>query len=157
MNEPDPFATWSDDYKRAQARLAAGNVHQLRQNQFKATRDLQEALTYYKSEQWQADGVEIEALDTLINGLRQKADAAATLRHQAEVNLGKLLQSQRPFEDANALAQRHSDMVRAERPASNQSDVLEPTPLEAFLTARKNDTPKPSTRKISTKKRARSL
>jgi hypothetical protein len=157
MTSSDPFASWSEDYKAEQATITAGHVYQLRRSEHEATRHLKEALTYYQSEQWTADGVESEALDTLINTLRQNAETAACLRQQAETTLGRLLHSQRPYEDANALTQRHNDMVRAARPIDNQPGTVEPTPLETFLTSRKIDNPKPVITKAKSKKRSFTL
>lgn len=157
MTQTDPFTSWSNDYKQEQARLTATHVRHLRQHEHQAGRHLKEALAYYQSQQWTTDGVEAEALDALINRLRQDTETAASLRQQAETNLGKLLHSQRPYEDPTALARRHEDMVYAAKPTGNQQDAVEPTPLETFLAsrARKHNQPDPAPRKP--KKRARAF
>jgi hypothetical protein len=157
MTQADPFASWTDDYKQTQAGLAAVHVRKLREDEHRVTRSYKEAITYYQSQQWTTDGVEAEALDALINKLLQEKETAAALRQQAETNLGKLLHSQRPYEGAAALAQRHTDMVRAAKPPAVKQDTVEPTSLESFLAsrARKADQPTPVPRKA--KKRTRSL
>jgi len=157
MTKADPFASWNDDYKQAQSLTTAAQVRQLRENEHQAGRHLKEALTYYQSQQWTVDGVEAEALDTLLNQLRQASETAASLRQQAETTLGKLLHSQRPYEDVTALTQRHADLVNAAKPAHRPEETVEPTPLETFLSlhARKPDEPKPVFNKP--RKRARTL
>jgi uncharacterized protein YfaS (alpha-2-macroglobulin family) len=157
MTKADPFASWNDDYKQAQSLTTAAQVRQLRENEHQAGRHLKEALTYYQSQQWTVDGVEAEALDTLLNQLRQARETAATLRQQAETNLGKLLHSQRPFEDAATLTQRHADMVRAATPPAVTKDTVEPSPLESFLSARTPKAHQPTLLPRKAKARTRSL
>lgn len=148
----DPFATWSDDYKDAQARLAAAQVRKLHEAEHRAARHLTETLAFYESRQWVSYGIEAETLDALINRLRQETETAAALRHQAETNLGRLLHSRRPYESPATISRRHNDMVRA-APSPDQPETLEPTPLETFISSNKPAPHMPAARRGKTRNR----
>ncbi|MBX9862398.1 MAG: hypothetical protein K2Y42_06550 [Hyphomicrobium sp.] len=138
MTGTDPFATWSEDYKETQALHTAQLVRNFKQSEQKAARNLKEAHDYYKSEQWKADGVEIETLDRLINDLQQQADTTRSVRTQAETRLDDLLRSQRMMPSTPPLAERRGVLIRRAPPLDTQPQSVEPTPLELFLqTARK--------------------
>lgn len=155
MTDTDPFATWSEDYKETQALHTAQLVRNFKQSEQKAARNLKEAHDYYKSEQWKADGVEIETLDRLINDLQQQADTSHSVRTQAESRLDDLLRSQRIMPSTPPLTERRENMISKARPLDIQPQSVEPTPLELFLQT--NRKVEPAQKKSPKRKKGLSL
>lgn len=146
MTEQDPFLSWSEDYKSSQAKATAQLLKHLGMKEHEAKRHLNEAVAYYDSRRWVAEGIEAEHLDCLLNELRQKADTAQTLSSQASDRLNGILASQRSYRAIGTITARRDELLRTTAPLP-QEETVEPTPLETFLKAAREMKPKSRTRK----------
>lgn len=140
MNNDDPFAGWSEEYKASQAIATAELLKHFGAKEHLASRHLAEANHYYASQQWKLDGIEAEQLDGLLNNLRQQADAARSILHQTSDRLNAILQSQRSFRATGSISQRREDLIRAAKLLHDEA-ALEPSPLETFLQAARPPSP----------------